>query len=685
MPQIIRISDSDTLLSTEEFPYAKWKFDKFNPVQSSIVANKIYETKDNITIAAATSAGKTVMAELFMSHGIRKNKGKALYVGPLKSLAKEKELDWTDEGHHFGGLNISICTGDFRLTQRRVEELNNADVIVMTPEMLSSRARNQESEKSKFLEQIDVITLDESHLLTVPSRGDHIEVALMKMVEINPDVRIVLLSATMPNVDEICEWVSKLTGRDTYFLESTYRPCPLNIHYECYFDGERKYDQVEAQKVGSAIGIIDYYSDDKFLVFVHTKKTGKLMVEHLKRHKIDAEFHNADLGASTRQKLERKFKEDPKFRVLVATSTLAWGVNMPARRVIITGVHRGLSEVENYDIQQMIGRAGRPAYDPQGDAYILVPESTKKETIARLRKKTKIESQLLSYVGTEDKPHYKVLAFHVVSEIYSKSITTKEGFHKWFHKSLAHFQDQGFDDKLIDAVIDQLVACFAITVENGEYKATNIGKIASIFYYSPFDVSDLRRNFKDLFENKRENDEHAIALALGNVDSFRWGFVSRDEKEQMATFSAMIKAKYGDKYYTDSVIKHAYAYYNIIMGKYNIEAFNGIQAGLKVDSDRMMQVLKAIDSMNSRWGKQDYLNILQKRIMYGVPEHLINICQVPEVGKVRAEKLWKVGIQSVDDFSKADPDSLAKIMKVTKKLATEMVKEANLLKIKASL
>ncbi len=685
MPQIIRISDSDTLLSTEEFPYAKWKFDKFNPVQSSIVANKIYETKDNITIAAATSAGKTVMAELFMSHGIRKNKGKALYVGPLKSLAKEKELDWTDEGHHFGGLNISICTGDFRLTQRRVEELNNADVIVMTPEMLSSRARNQESEKSKFLEQIDVITLDESHLLTVPSRGDHIEVALMKMVEINPDVRIVLLSATMPNVDEICEWVSKLTGRDTYFLESTYRPCPLNIHYECYFDGERKYDQVEAQKVGSAIGIIDYYSDDKFLVFVHTKKTGKLMVEHLKRHKIDAEFHNADLGASTRQKLEKKFKEDPKFRVLVATSTLAWGVNMPARRVIITGVHRGLSEVENYDIQQMIGRAGRPAYDPQGDAYILVPESTKKETIARLRKKTKIESQLLSYVGTEDKPHYKVLAFHVVSEIYSKSITTKEGFHKWFHKSLAHFQDQGFDDKLIDAVIDQLVACFAITVENGEYKATNIGKIASIFYYSPFDVSDLRRNFKDLFENKRENDEHAIALALGNVDSFRWGFVSRDEKEQMATFSAMIKAKYGDKYYTDSVIKHAYAYYNIIMGKYNIEAFNGIQAGLKVDSDRMMQVLKAIDSMNSRWGKQDYLNILQKRIMYGVPEHLINICQVPEVGKVRAEKLWKVGIQSVDDFSKADPDSLAKIMKVTKKLATEMVKEANLLKIKASL
>jgi helicase len=685
MTEVIKIADSEVLLDIEEFPYAKWKFDKFNPVQSSIVSNKIYETKDNIAIAAATSAGKTVMSELFMAHEVRKNKGKALYVGPLKALAKEKELDWTDEGHHFYGLNISICTGDFRLTQRRVDELNNSDVIVMTPEMLASRCRNQESEKSHFLEQVGVIVFDESHLLTVPNRGDHIEVALMKMVEINPNVRIVLLSATMPNVDEICEWICKLTKRKTYYLESSYRPCPLNIHYECYYDGDRKYEQVEAQKVGTAIGIIEYYADDKFLVFVHTKKTGKLMVEHLKRHKIDAEFHNADLGVATRLKLEKKFKEDPNFRVLVATSTLAWGLNLPARRVIITGVHRGLTEVENYDIQQMIGRAGRPAFDPQGDAYILIPESTKKESIARLRKKTKIESQILSYVGTEDKPHYKVLAFHVVSEIYSKSITTKDGFHKWFRKSLAHFQDHSFNDKLIDSVIDQLVACFAITVENGQYKATNIGKIASIFYYSPFDVSDLRRNFKDIFDNCRENDEHAVALALGNVDSFRWGFVSRDEKEQMATFSAMIKAKYGDKYYTDSVIKHAYAYYNIIMGKYNVEAFAGLQAGLKVDSDRMMQVLKAIDSMNSRWGKQEYLNTLQKRIMHGVPEHLLNLCQIPEVAKVRAEKLWKIGVKNVDDFVAMDSQSIAKALKVTVKTANEMLKEANLLKIRASL
>lgn len=822
MPDVIRVNDSDELIPTTDYKYANWQFDNFNPVQSAIVRDKLYETNNNIAIAAATSCGKTLMAEMFMSYDIRVRGGKALYVGPLKALAKEKEQDWCSDSHHFKDLNISICTGDYRLTQKRVKELDEADVIVMTPEMLASRARNEESEKSNFLRRVGCLVFDESHLLTVPNRGDHIEVALMKIVEINPDVRIVLLSATMPNVDEICRWICNLTGRDTYYLESSFRPCPLNIHYECYYDGDRKYDDVEAQKVGTALGIIEYFDEDKFLIFVHTKRTGKLMLEHLKRHKIDAEFHSADLALGSRLKLEKKFKEDPNFRVVVSTSTLAWGCykhgsrvilpdgslkdvakiiagdkllcpvgnefqsklvkraetftsnigyyvslecgktmevsqdhvffarkdentpdwlkvkdlkigdflaainelqkpiicwskieeiksceggefreleleaphtyigngvishncNLPARRVIITGVHRGLSQVENYDIQQMIGRAGRPAYDPKGDAYILIPESTQKETIAKLRKKSKIESQLLTYVGTEDKPHYKVLAFHLVSEIYSKSITTKEGFHKWFRKSLAHYQNHGFNDKLIDSVIDQLAACFAITKEDGEYKATNIGKVASIFYFSPFDVSDLRRNFKQMFDSHYESDDHAVAMALANIDSFRWGITSRDERDQMGPFSSLIKRKFGDQYYTDSVMKSGYAYYNMITGKYNVPAFAALQAGLRADSDRTLQVLKAIDSMSARWDKQEYFKTLQKRLTYGVTANLIDLCQIPDVGKARAERLWAANIRSLDIFVNTDSSVLASVMKLSQKATDDALTEAKLIKAK---
>jgi helicase len=168
----------------------------------------------------------------------------------------------------------------------------------------------------------------------------------------------------------------------------------------------------------------------------------------------------------------------------VATSTLAWGLNLPARRVIVTGVHRGLFEVENYDIQQMVGRAGRPKYDPRGDAYILVPESDKDEWIARLKKKPPIKSTLLDFVGKAENPHYKKLAFHIVAEIHQGNVKTKDGFHEWFKKSLAHFQDQAFDDRSVDRTIELLEMFKAIFNEGDEYECSAIGKIASMFYYS---------------------------------------------------------------------------------------------------------------------------------------------------------------------------------------------------------
>lgn len=674
MPEVIKVSDTEDLVPTKKYKYATWPFENFNPVQSTVFQH--FKGDSNIAIAAATSAGKTVCSEIYMAYEVRKRKGKAIYVGPLKALAKEKEEDWKSDEHHFNDLNVSICTGDYKLTQKRVQELDDADVIVMTPEMLASRCRNHESEKSHFLQNVGTIVFDESHLLTVPNRGDHIEVALMQMVDINPNVRIILLSATMPNVDEICGWLCELTGRDTYYLESDYRPCPLNIHYQIYYDAENSYDKVEAQKVGTALGIIEYYPDDKFLVFVHTKRTGKMMLEHLKRHKIEAEFHNANLGLADRMKLENKFKNDPNFKVIVSTSTLAWGLNLPARRVIVTGVHRGLTEVENYDIRQMVGRAGRPAYDPRGDAYVLIPERTAKETLQKLKREPKIESQLLSFVGTVDKPHYKVLAFHLVAEIYQGNITTKKGLQEWFSNSLAHYQDHDFDDGLIDTVMDQLTKCYAVKVENGEYSATNIGKVASIFYFSPFDVSDLRRNFKRLFEEGTEGDDHSVAMALANIDTWRWGITSRDERNQMGVFAAMIKRRFGEYAFTDSVIKTGYAYHNMLHGKYNVPAFAGLQGTLRVDCDRTIQVLKALDSFSGRWGKQDYLKLLQKRLNYGVSNNLLDLCSIPNIGKARAERLYRAGIKNKSDFVTADIGKLATTMKVSVAKAKQYLKEA---------
>jgi replicative superfamily II helicase len=683
MPNVIKINDTPALVKTKDYPFANWEFDEFNPVQSRLM--EVYAGDTNVAIAAATSAGKTVCAEMYLAYEIRKRKGKGIYVGPLKALAKEKEQDWTSDRHHFHDLNVAIATGDCRLTAKRIKEMDESNLVVMTPEMLASRCRNHKSDKSRFLYDVGTVVFDESHLLTVPKRGDHIEVALMKLAEINPDIRIVLLSATMPNVDEICGWASKLTGRDTYYLESDYRPCPLNVHYETYYDGDRGYWEKEAAKIGTACAIVEHYSTDKFLIFAHTLDTGVQMVKQLSRYGIDSEFHNGTKDMKTRMALEDKFKNDKNFRVLVSTSTLAWGLNLPARRVIVLGLHRGLSEVENYDIQQMIGRAGRPKYDPRGDAYILVPESERAVWVKRLEKKAEIRSTLLDYVGKEDNPHYKTLAFHIVAEIHQGNVKTDEGFKDWFRKSLAHFQDHAFDDTVMQRTIDLLGQYKAVTKEDGEYKCTAIGTVASMFYYSPFDASDLRRNFKLLFDAKQEGDDYAASIALGNIDTYRWGISNRYEKEAIAAYQGKIEKMYGKGKFTDGAIKVGAAYYYLLKGRRDITQIAALQGMLSADLDRTMQVLTAIDTMSGRWDKQHWFRTMGLRVKYGVEADLVELCQIPNVGQARAKKLKAKRIKTLDDFLSYDAKTLAGIMKVGEKLAAESLEGARLAKLKESL
>lgn len=800
MPPVIKVTDQNDLVPTINYPHAKFPFEFFNPVQSR--AFDYYDKDFNAVIASKTSSGKTITAEIFMAHTIRAQKKKAMYLAPLRALAQEKYDDWTDKSHHFSDLNISICTGDYRLTKARIAELNNADIIVMSSEMLNHRARNQKSEQSQFLNQIGSLVIDECfpgktlirvesnidisiksiyedesikyvvafdektnscvnkkivrrmrrekktgfvtvthengsftctedhkiwtengykkaidlnsedklkwipklielfinnhsssvikvkkwcgkteyvydlevedchnyfadgvlvsncHLLTVEGRGDHLESGMMKFTEINPDCRLILLSATMPNVSEIADWVSYiLTQKNTFLLTSDYRPCPLNVHYEKYWDGDQYYEDQELQKALMAQQIIEYYPEDKFLVFAHTKRTGEKLKLSLKKLGIGCEFHNADLTKDKRIKLEKNFKEDPNLKVVIATSTLAWGCNLPARRVIIMGVHRGLSEVQSYDIFQMIGRAGRPAFDPIGDAYILLPEKMYDVHKARLKSPQPIISQMLNDLGGK----HKVLAFHLVNEIYQGDITDKDDVYHWYKRSLASFQSHEFDDVIVDEVINLLKKCGAIWEEDdGKYTINAVGKISSMFYYSPFDVADLKRNFNNLFDNHQQDDDYALSIALGNTDTQRCGICSKLEKEEMGKYAFKVAELYPNGTLFDSAIKAGYAYYLLMNGQSN-NHFSGVSRGLQFDFPRLSQVLQSLDGFTGKWNRKQWFNQLQMRVAYGVKGPMAVLCVLPGLGKVRATKLWNAGIKTIQDVI----DNPAKVRTIT--------------------
>jgi helicase len=643
--EVFELEDQDILVETSQYPYAKFPFEKFNPVQSRIY--EIYNQDCNLVVAAKTSAGKTICSEILMAQEIRERGGKAMYLAPLKALAKEKIDDWTDEKHHFSDLKLAICTGDYVLNEKNKKDLEDSNVIIMTSEMLNSKCRNYKSEKNDWLKEVKTLVIDEFHLLTVPGRGDHLEVGLMKFAKINPDCRIVGLSATMPNVYEISEWLSKaLTKKKTYLINSKYRPCPLSIHYEEYED-QGTYEMKEDNKIDKAVEILRKYKDDKFLIFVHSKNIGNKLKKHLDQLNIECELHNADLEKEKRNEVENKFKSG-NLRAIVATSTLAWGCNFPARRVIITGVHRGTTEVETYDIMQMAGRAGRVGYDPKGDVYILVPDKQSDYHIDRLSIPQEINSQLLNYVGDEDSPHYKTLAFHLVSEIHHGEIKTIEDIHNWYERSLARFQAVDLDDSVVDKTLELLMQVGAIKEVDGIYEATSIGKVSSMFYYSPFDVSDLRRNFRFLFMKNLENNDFALSMALGNIDSIRMGFVTKNEKEEMSDYSNIIKNNFGDVY-LDSSVKGGYAYYCLLRGM-DPGPFNSLSRGLQLDFERTVSVLNALDNMAAKWNKKNYFKTVALRITYGVRAELVNLCRIPNIGKVRAERLFSAGFRNPQDL-----------------------------------
>ena len=668
MPPIIDVGDKNDLVPTKSYTHASWDFENFNPVQSRVF--EFFDKDINALIAARTSAGKTVIAEMFLAHEIRVRGGKGMFLAPLKALAQEKIDQWTDPDSHFGDINISICTGDYRITPKRQMELDESNLIIMTSEMLNHRARNIKSEKSAYLKDIGTLVIDESHLLTVPGRGEHLEVGLMKFTQINPKARIVLLSATMPNVNEIAEWLSySLNKKETYVLNSEYRPVPLGVHYENYDDEAHTYDDMEKNKVEKALDLIKDYPDDKFLVFVHTKRTGELMTQTLKSNSINAEFHNADLDKEKRIDLEKRFKGDKNLRVVIATPTLAWGVNMPARRVIIVGIHRGRDEVETYNITQMIGRSGRLGIDPRGDAYILLPNSEAKKHRDRLNTPQKITSKIL------DKP--RNLAFHLVSEIHHEDITNFEQIKVWFERSLAYFQNRILNQTYLKELFEELIKKEIVHDDDGVLSASSIGRISSIFYYSPFDVADLRRNFYFLFlHNKHEDDMH-VALALAKTDTHRSVIVNNAEKQELRMFDQKLQRDLGVdyKYITEGIKKTAFCYQNLMNGR-NSGALSGFQRGLQIDFERMEQILVAMDSMSGKWGKETFMRNLAKRIRHGVPSHLVDLCQLPNVGKVRAKKLYDMGYKGVEDIVTLGHDKVKSILNMKEAMVGDIIKEA---------
>ena len=640
MAQVIRLEETKDIIPTLNFKYGQYSFETFNPVQSTIYPH--IGSDKNAVIAASTSSGKTVIAEMFASYTINEKHNKFVYLCPLKALAQEKYDDWTNPSHFFSKLKTSICTGDYQITENRLKDLNESNIIIMTSEMMNHRVRMINSEKSEFLKDVGVVVVDESHLLTVEGRGDDLETALMRLTAFNKDIKIILLSATMPNVSDLASWLTNLTERDTLILESSYRPCKLTIHHESYQDGNGT-GMDETAMTEIALEILSTHIDDKFIVFVHSKRLGHNILRFFQDNNVYCDFHNADLTKEKRLSVENSFKGKNGLRVLVATSGLAAGVNTPARRVIIMGTKRANSYIPVYDLNQMMGRAGRPAYDKEGDAYVLIGETNFTLETRRIKQSELITSRLLDHQNGI----YKNLAFQILSEINANYGCKAEHLQNWFERSFAFHCGKNITEQIFNKTLEKLISMKIIENETNILKLTSLGKVSVYNYICPFTVYSLKINFTNYFRNHL-NDDYALSFCLANIPENMTNYMTKYEKSVTNPYCETIKRIFGHTQF-DSILKTGYCFHQILTNQKN-NLFPSLGRKLKNDYVRILFILKQIDLSNIKLNYKSLIEDIEYRLGNDIPKEHIELFKIDKIGKKRAEKLYAAGFKTKQDI-----------------------------------
>ena len=283
-------------------------------VQAKVVPH--LDKDENIVVSFATATGKTILAVGAFAYHLQTDPDcKVVYVCPFRSLGSEKYGEWSQDPQLLK-YGVLLSTGD---TDTRIEDYDSSRLIITTSESFDSKTRSPAHRE--WLKKVKCVVYDEAHLLGDKHRGCAVEMSMMRMAEVNPDARLVLLSATMSNTDEVAKWVKSLNGKKTVRAESSWRPVKVEIKYHTISGLDEKMDKaIELAKDASKV---------KTVVFVHSKILGKDLTKRLRKVGVRAVFHNAGVPVKKRKLMEEAFNNRMSgLNVLVSTSTLSAGVNL---------------------------------------------------------------------------------------------------------------------------------------------------------------------------------------------------------------------------------------------------------------------------------------------------------------------------------------------------------------------
>ncbi|MEC7708344.1 MAG: DEAD/DEAH box helicase, partial [Candidatus Thermoplasmatota archaeon] len=398
-----------------------WGISKLFPPQARALPNSL--DGRNLMLAIPTASGKSLVAHITIAQRLSTDlKGmRGVYIVPLKALASEKFSELSEICNSVG-LKVGLAIGDRSNENNFVEE---SDVLVCTSEKLDSMLRSNPS----LMDDIGIVVADEFHLLQEPSRGPTLEILLSRIRHRVEGAQILALSATVGNADELAEWL------EADLVKSEWRPIALysgtltglDLRYHSVESPGGDFSIPESKRLDGGVNknlhsVLDDTTDmDKqMLVFVASRSSAQKEARELSKHvksKLDSGnhgfsgsitdswnemanslssresasvtakalanavrggvgFHHAGLTSSQRRVIEEGFRSG-NLLCIVATPTLAQGVNLPASRVVVRDTRRWSTVAARsmplpvMEVRQMMGRAGRPGFDEFGESFLV--------------------------------------------------------------------------------------------------------------------------------------------------------------------------------------------------------------------------------------------------------------------------------------------------------------------------
>lgn len=675
-------NDIKTIINTA-YPYIK----EFNPAQKAVIESGYLEDKSNYIISIPTASGKTVLGILPALKTIL-NGGKAIYAAPLLSIQNEKVKEFKAFEEH--GIKVG-------------KHPSNSDLSVMVFESFDALTRFSWN----VLREVDTLIIDEFHMIGEYSRGPTLESAITRAKIINPSLRIIALSATLKNIDEIEQWLDGKT------VEHNYRPVPLNkeVLDAEMFNTKNKNDvivKIVEKAIEDNSQALSFVSTRRFTeslaTYVAKKIDKKTTKEQKQKFKQVADkllevpkkkgslptttclklaeaaekgvvFHHAGLFNEQKEIIEDEFRKG-NILMITATPSLMYGVNLPSKYVVIRDHTRwtsnGPASIPVFDYEQMSGRAGRPQYDDVGYSYLVAKTMDEAFDLEARYVNGEIELTNSKLIDNKDAIYKQIIA-----QIASSLSKNLDDLNDFFGKTLYGFQMKNNPSMSMfakDSLNWELESALEFLLQNGIIRATPEGlkttDFGNLIAKSNYAVETAVKIKEYVSTMEKLNPAEMIYALAETPDlpliSFK-GRKSKDPVRDKLSECGLFAVDIGNPEATAVSLIEWIDERN----EYEIEnAYNVYSASTRrsaYEASRLVKFAKNTLEVLGNYSNLKDMDYLSARLYYGVKEDIIPlVVGVKRLGRKRARLLMKT---FGDNLSEASEKELQKVEGIGPKLA----------------